>query len=63
MPGQLDQRGIPFAPHDLFVDRARLRGVHGLTLELLVSLPQRELAEYRLAGERVVIDPLPERGA
>src|SRR2546430_12212036 len=35
------------SPHDLFVDGARLRGVHRLAFELLVALPQGEIAEHR----------------
>src|SRR5438034_9060585 len=56
--GQLDQGRVALAPHDLLVDRPRLRGVHRLPLELAISLPQREVAEHRLAGQRIEVTPL-----
>src|SRR5579864_9780748 len=48
---QLDQRGIAFLPHDRFVDRARLRGIHRLTAQLLITLPERVAREDRLTGK------------
>ena len=59
---QLDESRVALAPHDLLVDRSRLRGVHRLSLELAVSLPQREVAEYRLAGEGIEVTPLVHLG-
>src|ERR1051325_2505246 len=39
--GELDQRGVTLLPHDRFVDRACLRGVHRFAAQLLIALPQR----------------------
>jgi len=60
--GQLDEGRVALAPHDLLVDRPRLRRVHRFPLELAISLPQRKVAEHRLAGERIEVTPLVHQG-
>ena len=61
--GQLDEGRVALAADDLLVDGARLRRVHRLAAELLVSLEQREVAEHRLAGERIEVVTLSEAAA
>src|SRR6185503_11193707 len=45
LAGELDQRRVALLPHDRFVDRACLAGVHRLAAQLLVPLPQRVAGE------------------
>ena len=52
---QLDQRRVTFLAYDCFVDGTRLRSVHGLAAQLLVTLPEGIAREDRFAGQRKVI--------
>ena len=54
---QLDQRRVTFLAYDCFVDGTRLRGIHRLAAQLLVTLPEGIAREDRFAGQREVIHP------
>src|SRR5207244_7810651 len=61
--GELDQRGIALATHDLLVNRTGLSGVHRLALELAVALPQREIAERGFSRQRIEVARLVQQHA
>src|SRR2546428_3022102 len=61
MAADLDEPGVALLPAVVLVDGPRLRGVHRLAFELAVALPQGEVAEHGLAGERVEVARLVEQ--